>query len=323
MTLREAALALILAGVAQAGATQGGTLPVGVGGAIRMCVLDPTVFDGPQDSVFVPATTVLSTDRTFQGDPADGATWRLQNPGSSDGASAAAQLETEEPASLTSSRPCALVHVAAVNTSAQAGPVVRVATHLAFSPNTVLSYVSPPIGSHHDMDQVIDNLDVVAAVVEDVSAIVQRPELGLDPDELRADCLATAKALARRVHGRVEQPTESTISLDAGGPALSVVCPLGPPPSTSLSFEWLGNAAPPGRDLTVALEAASALVGISSRDLARAAQSCIGAALRPTSDEEGTIFIKGANVECQAYKRDGGGGSLNFYRRFGPFQIVP
>lgn len=94
-------------------------------------------------------------------------------------------------------------------------------------------------------------------------------------------------------------------------------CGLPPRHLPSFSASWEGQAQPPASVRAVVDEAGAALTGVRRQVVNQTLAACVADALRPNAGELANEQFFGAKLDCQAYARDGGGGTVTVYRRFG------
>jgi hypothetical protein len=136
-----------------------------------------------------------------------------------------------------------------------------------------------------------------------------------------ATCLAEAQKVAAHEKGVVERQTNSVVFIShPAASEFSFGCGVhGLKPDIFIAW----NKSRP-QPLTVELitSAGAFLTGAPSGDIKRELVKCINEALEPDSGEfSSREFDGGVRVECQAFERDGGGGSATILRRFGSYPV--
>ena len=100
-------------------------------------------------------------------------------------------------------------------------------------------------------------------------------------------------------------------------------CPLVPTQKPDLRVGWEGQARPPSNVMAVISKGSEFLTGATRTELTKETLECVASALKPDASELAERQVRGVKIECQAFKRDGGGGYVTIYRRFGPVPVLP
>ncbi len=88
-------------------------------------------------------------------------------------------------------------------------------------------------------------------------------------------------------------------------------------------MSWDGSAKPSSATLAYIGKGGAFLTGATEGELTKETQACVALALKPGSMETADRSFRGVKIECQAFARDGGGGAVTVYRRFGAYPKRP
>ncbi len=91
----------------------------------------------------------------------------------------------------------------------------------------------------------------------------------------------------------------------------------------SLDVAWSGRARPTTPEKAFVAKAAEFFVGTTRAEVMEEIEKCITDALKPDAEEVAEHNFRGARIDCRAFHRDGGAGSVEVYRRYGPSPIRP
>jgi hypothetical protein len=94
-------------------------------------------------------------------------------------------------------------------------------------------------------------------------------------------------------------------------------CAFGPKNAPDVFIAWSGQAKPPAKTQALIANAGEYLTRATRTEISQETAACVSAALKPDSGELSDREFRGVKIECQAFARDGGGGSVTIYRRFG------
>jgi hypothetical protein len=100
-------------------------------------------------------------------------------------------------------------------------------------------------------------------------------------------------------------------------------CPFGPKQKPDFAVYWEGQARPTSNTMALIAKGGEFLTGATRAEITTEASVCVADALKPNAAENADREIRGVKIECQAFTRDGGGGSVTIYRRFGPDPALP
>ncbi|WP_419828337.1 hypothetical protein [Methylobacterium sp.] len=285
-------------------------------GVARICLLDDDVKLKPADAIELPATTVLRDRGSNTGRAEDPKTWHYEV---NEGPTFRSAIVTLASVTLKRSAPCATTPV-----KMYLGPIAEAAAqavsdHRVFTIDDVIDYPIPPKKPPVEIGKLIDDDSIKAMLVEDVSDTFTTPlveRLGGD----RTRCLSAAKKVAAHVGGGTGRQTDSIVML-GGVPAqeASFGCSFGTRREPNLYVSWDGSAKPPPATLAFIGKASEFLIGAPVAEMIKETQACASAALKPDASETAEREFRGAKVECHVFARDGGGGSVTVYRRFGAY----
>jgi len=164
----------------------------------------------------------------------------------------------------------------------------------------------------------IDDMSIFAVLTADVNEAYVSTKTTMDDAERAAKCLDGAQKLAAYVSAGVGTLTSSVAPL-TGVPSseASYGCPFGPKEATDLFVAWDNQALPSADTVAFIAKAGEYLTGATNAEVRTELAACVTEALKPDSGEMGDREFRGVKIECQAFARDGGGGSATVYRRFG------
>jgi hypothetical protein len=131
-----------------------------------------------------------------------------------------------------------------------------------------------------------------------------------------AECLSAAQQIAKAVKGTVGEQTSQVVPiLGTASSEMSVGCRnWGLSLDIFIAFQ---KAKPSTATRILASKAGELLTGAPAQLIDENVQRCVSRALSDSSELANIDFGGGVRVECQAFERDGGGGSITLLRRFG------
>lgn len=290
-------------------------------GVARICLLDEDVKLKPADAIELPASTVFQDDGPNTGSAEDPDSWGYE---AKEGFQRKAAIITLAPVTLKRGAVCATAPV-----KMYVAPLFEETAQVAsdrhiFAIDDVIDYPIPTKRPPVEIGKLIDDISVKAILIDDVSDTVVA-DRGEPSDYARGvACLTGAKKLAAHVGGSVGRQTSSIVAL-GGVPAheASYGCSFGPKQNPDLFASWDGSAKPPAATLAFIGRGGEFLTGATAAELTKETQTCVAAALKPDAMETAAREFRGAKIECQAFARDGGGGSVTVYRRFGAYPDRP
>jgi hypothetical protein len=171
----------------------------------------------------------------------------------------------------------------------------------------------------------IDDISVEAMLTTDVTQAVARPEpTNLDDAANAASCLAGAKKLAAYLGGGTGQQRSMNVEIGhVGADNVTYGCPFGPKQKPDLAFYWEGQARPKSNTMALIAKGGEFVTGATRAEIITETSACVADALKSNAAENADREVRGVKIECQAFTRDGGGGSVTIYRRFGPDPMRP
>lgn len=310
----SAMIACITSLAAGAAEVEGGGGP----GTAKVCV-DPEVFSTAVRRVELPATTVFRDAGPLKGDRANSELWSSDHSTNETGA-----IATLAPLILTAQKPCAEVSVTMVLGPLRSAQKSAVSENHLFEVDDVIEFDIPPKRPEIEFGKLIDDISVRAILVSDVNSARRLPEIVRDEDVRKSDCLRQALKLAFRLKGGVGRQTGSVVVIgEVPADAVSFGCAFGPKNASDVFISWTKAANPPTKTAELIADAGEFITGATRAEVGQEVAACIRQALKPEASELADREFRGAKVECQAYKRDGGGGSVTLYRRFGKSPARP
>jgi hypothetical protein len=295
---------------------------MGSPGVARICLTDNDVHLRPKDEIVIPATTVFEDDGPNTGKPEDPSTWRYEV---KEGFKFPAQFLTLTAVSLRKSKPCAEAKVQMLTGAGGTETMKRASDNHIFVFDDVLDYPIPTERPPIEIGKLIDDISVEAMLTNNVTQAVARPQpTVLDDAAKAANCLAGAKKLAAYLGGGTGRQTSMIVGIGHVG-ADNVVygCPFGPKQKADFQVYWEGQARPPSNTMALIAKGGEFVTGATRAEIITEMSGCVADALKSSAAENAVREVRGVKIECQAFTRDGGGGGVTIYRRFGPDPIRP
>lgn len=281
----------------------------GIAGTARVCVTDANVKFG---TLNIPKTATFEDLGNFKGSKDDVSTWAVE------GGRLNVAFELIEPVLLTKQKPCATAKV-----QIQIGPLkgelaAKANDNRMYVMSDVREYPIPSTKPDVEIGSLIDDMSVNAVLLSDVTATVTLPQYEQDDATSRNKCLEGAQKLAASINAVIGRQTSSIVALaHRSTNEASFGCPSGPKSTSNIFIAWDRRAKPPADTLELIAKAGAFLTGATAIEVSQATAACVTNALKPKSQELAAVEFRGARVECQAFSRDGGGGNVTIYRRFG------
>jgi hypothetical protein len=289
---------------------------VGSPGVAKICLTDGDIHLRPKDEIVIPATTVFEDDGPNVGKPEDPSTWRYEV---KEGFIFPAEFVTLAAVSLRKSKPCAETKVQMRTGAVGTETMKRASDNHIFVIDDVLDYPIPTERPPIEIGKLIDDISVEAMLITDVTQAVARPDVALDDDATSATCLAGAKKLAAYLGGGTGQQRSMNIEIGhVGADTVQYGCPFGPKQKVDFEVYWDKQARPPSKTMALIAKGGEFVTGATRAELIEETSECVADALKPDAGEIADRQVRGVKIECQAFTRDGGGGSVTIYRRFGP-----
>jgi hypothetical protein len=288
---------------------------LGSPGNARICLTDNDVHLKASDEIVIPATTVFEDNGRNLGKPEDPSTWRYEI---KEGFKFPAQFATLTAVSLRKSKPCAEGRVQMLTGAGGTETMKRASDNHIFVIDDVLDYPIPAERPPVEIGKLIDDISVEAMLISDVTQAIARPKAVLDDAAKSAICLGGAKKLAAYLGGGTGQQRSMNIELGHVGPDnVAYGCPFGPKQKADFSVYWEGRARPAPNTMALIAKGGEFVTGATRAEITTETSACVAEALKSSAGEVANREIRGVKIECQAFKRDGGGGSVTIYRRFG------
>ncbi len=287
----------------------------GNNGRARICATKDVEFDSYSE-IKLPEKTVFKDSGHLEGDVGD--PWTPSSHASDDRWAA---FVTTGSVTLTKTEPCAeagvrmLVGTLFKESSASATDqrVWHIEDVLEYSPASG----RPPV----EFGKLIDDISVRAVLLTDVGDPLVLAKNETDEAVKAATCLAQAQKVAAHEKGVVGRQTSSVVFIShPAASEFSFGCGIdGLKPDVFIA--WNKSRPPPSTAKLIASTGAF-LTGARDEDVKQELTKCINEALKPDSGElSSREFDGGVRVECQAFNRDGGGGSVTILRRFGSYPV--
>jgi hypothetical protein len=291
-------------------------------GIARICLTDKDIRLNAKDEVVIPATTVFEDDGPNLGQMEDPSTWRYEV---KEGFKFPAQFLTLSSVSLRKSNPCAEAKVQMLTGASGAEAMKRASEKHIFVIDDVLDYPIPAARPPVEIGKLIDDISVQAMLTTDVTQSVVRPRPDfLDDEANAAKCLAGAKKLAAYLGGGTGQQRSMNIEIGhVGAASVTYGCPFGLKQKSDFAVYWDGKTRPPADIAVLIAKGGEFVTGATRAEITAETSACVTDALRSSATELADREVRGVKIECQAFARDGGGGSVTIYRRFGPDPAQP
>jgi hypothetical protein len=285
-------------------------------GLARICLFDDTVYLKPPDKIVIPASTLFSDEGPNVGNPGNPDQWKLKG-GERDWELAV--LTTLEPVTLTQNSRCGEAKVQmATGRLGHLASFTKAQNHL-FVMDDIVDYPIPPKTPPIEFGKLIDDMSIGAVLLSDVGLAKDVSRIELDDVTKAAQCLDGAKKLAAFLGGAVGRQTSSMVELGAL-PADSISFGCGDAIlHPDLYISWDNGAKPRPEIVALIVKAGEFLTGATGDELKTNTVACLSEALKPDSGEMADRQFRGVKLECQDFTRDGGGGSITVYRRFGAY----
>ena len=283
-------------------------------GMARVCATDD---DLKFKEVRLPATTIFKDDGALSGKREDPKTWR------SGEHSSKSAIITTDPVVLTKAKRCSDVSVKVFVGLLFEERSAAVADNRFFRIIDVVDYPIPAKRPEIEIGKLIDDISVSAILLADATDVVAAPPiLG---DEAKADlCFAGAQKLAAYMKAAVGRQTSVVVFLgQVPAGETTYGCDYGPKHAPSINVSWDNRAKPSAETADFIGKAGEFLTGVGVAEIRQELAACVAEALKPASEELADRQFMGAKIECQAFARDGGGGSVTVYRRFGASPMRP
>lgn len=290
-----------------------GPLPTAHGRA-RVCATKDMAFDSYRE-IKLPATTVFKDSGPFTGDVRD--PWRPEKQVSDQRWAA---FITTDPVTLTKIKPCAEPGVRMLVGKLFKEPSASGSDRRVWEIDDVLEY-SPASGRPPvEFGKLIDDISVRAVLLADAGdpLVLAKDEAGEAAQS--AKCLAESQKVAAHEGGVIGRQTSSVVPIShPAAVEFSFGCGIdGMKPDVFIAW----NKSRPGSStVKLIISAGEFLTGATSEEIKQELAKCVNEALKPDAGEISAREFRGVKIECQAFERDGGGGSATIYRRFGAYPV--
>jgi hypothetical protein len=289
-------------------------------GVARVCLTDEDVNFGGYRELKLPATVVFEDAGPLSGRKEDPSSWNYTP------SIHHAALVTLDPTIFTKSSRCSNVKVQML-----VGPIwterhAKASDDHVFTMTDVLDYPIPLQKPPIETGKLIDDVSVKAVLLADVDQWKDEDVETSDDASKAATCLEGAEKLAASLGGGIGRQTSMIVEIGGlSAEDVSYGCALGPKsaPDPDLFVAWDRQAKPPAATRDLIAKGGEFLTGAPRTELLTEAMACVADALKPEAGEMGSREFRGVKVECQAFSRDGGGGSVTVYRRFGAYPARP
>jgi hypothetical protein len=279
-------------------------------GRAQICATTDIKFD-TFNEISLPATTVFKDFGRLSGDIRDGSQFT--------GESKFAGFITTDPVVLTRQQPCAEAWVRMLIGPLYAEPYASVSERHRWVIDDVLDYPIPARKPAIEIGQLINDVSIVAVLLTDIGDPLTLPQHETDESGGATRCLAEAQKIAAHESATIGRQTRSAVFIHHPAAAeMSFGCAeysLKP----DLYIAWDRQPRPPAATVKLIASAGEFLTGATSEEMKQELAKCVAAALSPNSGELADRQFRGVKMECQAFTRDGGGGSVTVYRRFGAY----
>ena len=278
-------------------------------GKATICATTQIEFDTVRE-IRLPANTVFKDSGRLVGD------LRAASPRIGEDSKRAAFITTDS-VLLTKQRLCAEAGARMLITAIFDEPSAGASERHRWEIEDVLDYQIPADKPRIEIGKLIDDISIVGLLLTDVGDPLTLPQDRADEATNAAMCLAEAKKIAAHENATIERQTSVVVIMQHRDAAeMSFGC-VNSSLKPDLYFAWDRQAKPPAATVKLIASAGKYLTGASSDELKQELTKCVTEALKPKSSELAERESRGVKIECQAFARDGGGGSATVYRRFG------
>lgn len=303
------ALADDSAAIAALGASGGKT------GIARVCLSDEDLHIGKSVLIDLPATTIFRDDGPNTGKKDDFTTWRgdVQK-------STSTGILTLKPAKLSLAAPCAELPVKRYIDVLMKDVPQKADDNRLYTIHDILDYPIPAKRPAVEFGKLADDLAVDAVLLTDPEDAVRAPDPGGDMDQNAAACLEGAKGLASYLGRGISGQSDASVFLgQIDGGDVTMGCSKWGAYRPDIYVGWSGSALSPASTLRFIAKSAAYLTGATPEEINSESVACTKAAQAPDAGELSQREFRGVGLECQSFARDGGGGSITVYRRYGAY----
>jgi hypothetical protein len=284
-------------------------------GKAKICATTDIAFDTFRE-IRLPPTTVFKDSGRLIGD--------IRTASLDDGNdSKLAAFITTDSVVLTKQRPCAEVGARMLIGPLFDEPSASASEKHRWAIDDVLDYPIPTNKPSIEIGKLIDDVSILGVLLTDVGDPLTLPKDETDEATNAARCLAEAQKVAAHEEAIIQRQTTLVVIMQHPAAAeMSFGCAKHSF-KPDLYVAWDRQAKPSGATGKLIASAGEYLTGATQDELKQELAKCVTEALKPNSGELAQRESRGVKIECQAFARDGGGGSATIYRRFGDSPIRP
>jgi hypothetical protein len=293
--------------------TNAGRMLSGVGRA-TICATKDMTFDDYR-VIKLPPTSVFRDSGPLKGDVRD--PWGLESQVSE---RRLAAFITTDPVTLTKAEPCAESGVRMLIGKLYKEPFAIASDRRVWEIDDVLEY-SPASGRPPvEFGKLIDDISVRAVLLADAGDPLVLAKDEADEAAHSAKCLAESQKVAAHERGVIKRQTSSVVTIShPAAVEFSFGCDIdGMKPDVFIAWN---KSRPVSSTVKLIKSAGEFLTGATSEEIKQELAKCVNGALKPDAGEISAREFGGVRIECQAFERDGGGGSATIYRRFGAYPV--
>lgn len=284
-------------------------------GTARVCLVDEEIHLSKRDEIELPATTILKDAGDSTGKKEDPSTWRHTVHGI-----VRAAIITTKPIVLSPKAPCADVPVKMYTSPSYSDKNQKAADNHIFEIDDVEDYPIPAKKPVVEFGKLVDDIGVEAVLLTDVDDVVAGRDHYGDSATNSAVCLKGAQSLAIHMGQGISGQNDLNIFLgQIDGGDVTMGCAKLIKYQPDIYVGWFGSAMPPHRTVRFIARAGAYLTGATEDEISAETSACAKAALAPDAGEISQREFRGVGVSCQAFARDGGGGSVTIFRRYGAY----
>jgi hypothetical protein len=283
-------------------------------GMAKVCITDDEpLTKNKVKQITLPIFSILVDNGKFKGDFNNYLTWRSEHL-----IGAKSALLMMEPATLILKQKCANIKVKLLLSKLYDGRTATIADPRLYQLEDFLEYPIPAKKPTIEMGALIDNSSISAVLMSDVTEHQDHFDGILDETQSTKVCLSEAQKLAYHVNGTVGRQTPIIVEIkNVPADSMSWGCPSGLKNTTDVFVSWSGQERPQATSMALIARAGEFSTGATESEIKQETGACITEALKAQSMEMSSREFRGVRIECQAFRHDGGGGSITIFRRFG------
>ena len=290
-------------------------------GTAHLCLDDAYRHLDRDTQIDIPATTIFKDDGPNGKDQVgakkdDPSTWYV-NPSES----VQASFITMATIRLSPTKPCADVPVKRyVGVLTSKDLAQKAGDNRIYTIESVADYPIPAHRPKIEMGKVLDDLAVLGVLFTDVDDAYHEADHDDDMEKNAKECMDQAQAMAAFMGQGVERQTDTNVFLgQLDGGDVTFGCSKWSASQPDIFVAWNGAGLPPGKVLRFIAKAGAYLTGATQDEIRTETLGCTRDALKPDAGEIGQRQVRGVQIDCQAFDRDGGGGSATISRRLGSY----